>query len=160
MKKMFIMAVSLLMAITACNGNTSSSKETTETTTVTAKSETLVKHLNKTEFKTKVYDYEKNASKWVFEGKRPAIVDFYATWCGPCKMVAPILEELAKEYEGKIDVYKIDTDQERELSAAFGIRSIPTLLFIPVEGDPQIAQGALPKAELKKIIDDFMLGNK
>lgn len=88
------------------------------------------------------------------------IIDFYATWCGPCKAIAPILEELAKEYAGKIVIYKIDTDKERELAAAFGISSIPTLLFIPAKGDPQVAQGALPKESLKRAIDEFLLGNK
>ena len=122
--------------------------------------ESPVKHLSKKEFIEKVYNYEKNSDKWVYEGDKPAIVDFYATWCGPCKAIAPILEDLAKEYEGKIVIYKIDTDKERELSAAFGISSIPTLLFIPVKGDPQIAQGALPKEMLKKAIDDFLLGGK
>lgn len=122
--------------------------------------ESYVKHLTKKEFIEKVYNYEKNSDKWVYEGDKPAIVDFYATWCGPCKAIAPVLEELAKEYAGKIVIYKIDTDKERELSAAFGISSIPTLLFIPVSGDPQIAQGALPKESLKRAIDDFLLKKK
>ncbi|MBM6881473.1 thioredoxin [Bacteroides caecigallinarum] len=122
--------------------------------------ETNVKHLSKKEFLEKIYNYEKNPDKWVYEGDKPAIVDFYATWCGPCKVVAPILEELANEYAGKIVIYKIDTDKERELSAAFGIQSIPTLLFIPMKGDPQVAQGALPKESLKRAIDEFLLGIK
>lgn len=96
----------------------------------------------------------------MFAGDKPAIVDFYATWCGPCRQVAPILEELAKEYDGKIVIYKIDTDKEQGLAAAFGIRSIPTILFIPQQGKPQVAQGALPKEELKKAIDEFLLGGK
>lgn len=124
------------------------------------KNNSPVIHLTKTEFVQKVYNYEKNPDKWVYEGSIPAIVDFYATWCGPCKSIAPILEELAKEYDGKIVIYKVDTDKERELAAAFGISSIPTLLFIPAKGDPQIAQGALPKEALKRAIDDFLLGNK
>ena len=160
MRKMFFMVVCFMVALTACSSNASSNVQAAKGNNVTTKADKVVKLLNKADFKAKIYDYEKNADKWVFEGKRPAIVDFYATWCGPCKMVAPILEELAKEYEGKIDIYKVDTDKERELSSAFGIRSIPTLLFIPAEGDPQIAQGALPKAELKKVIDEFLLGNK
>lgn len=122
--------------------------------------ESPVRHLTKKEFMEKVYNYEKNPDKWVYEGDKPAIVDFYATWCGPCKAIAPILEELAKEYAGKIVIYKIDTDKERDLAAAFGISSIPTLLFIPSNGDPQIAQGALPKESLKRAIDDFLLGKK
>lgn len=121
------------------------------------KAEGLVKHLTKAEFLQKVYNYEKNPDAWKYEGDKPAIIDFYATWCGPCKMIAPVLEELAKEYEGKIVIYKIDTDKEKELASAFGIRSIPTLLFIPKSGDPQVAQGAMPKEGLKKAIDDFLL---
>jgi len=93
----------------------------------------------------------------VIEGDLPVIVDFYADWCAPCRIVAPILDELAKEYEGKIRIYKIDTDKEKDLSRAFNIRSIPTMLFIPSEGRPQMSQGALPKETLKQVIDNFML---
>ena len=127
---------------------------------VSEEADSPVKHLTKQEFIEKVYNYEKNPDKWIYEGNMPAIIDFYATWCGPCKAIAPILEELAKEYAGKIVIYKIDTDKERELAAAFGISSIPTLLFIPAKGDPQVAQGALPKESLKRAIDEFLLGNK
>ena len=116
--------------------------------------------LTRASFISKVYDYQKNAKVWKYEGDKPAIVDFYATWCGPCKRVAPVLEELAKEYEGKIVIYKVDTDQEKELARAFGITSIPTLLFIPMNGDPQVANGALPKESLKQAIDEFLLENK
>ena len=119
-----------------------------------------VVHLTKAEFLEKVYNFEKNPDAWKYEGDKPAIVDFYADWCGPCKMVAPVLEELAKEYAGQIVVYKIKTDKERELSATFGIRSIPSLLFIPMEGTPQMAQGAMPKAELKRAINEVLLGRK
>ncbi len=98
--------------------------------------------------------------EWIYEGDKPAIVDFYATWCGPCKRVAPILEELAEEYDGKIVIYKVDTDREPELAKAFGITSIPTLLFIPKAGEPQATQGALPKEAFKKAIEEFLLGNK
>ena len=114
----------------------------------------------KADFLAKVYNYEKNPKEWKYEGGKPAIVDFYATWCGPCKAIAPVLEKLAAEYKGKIVVYKIDTDKEPELSAAFGIRSIPTLLFIPAKGTPQVAQGALPEEALRKTIDEFLLGKK
>mgnify|MGYP001116142014 CR=1 FL=1 len=92
--------------------------------------------------------------------KKLVFVDCYTTWCGPCKAIAPVLEKLAAEYKGKIVVYKIDTDKEPELSAAFGIRSIPTLLFIPAKGTPQVAQGALPEEALRKTIDEFLLGKK
>lgn len=131
-----------------------------ESAEISAEKESKVIRLNKADFITKVYDYEKNANVWKYEGDKPAIVDFYATWCGPCKRVAPVLEELAKEYAGKIVIYKVDTDKEKELAKAFGITSIPTLLFIPMNKDPQVANGALPKESLKQAIDEFLLENK
>ncbi len=116
-------------------------------------------HLTKQEFLTKVANYEESPSEWKYLGDKPAIVDFYASWCGPCKTIAPILDDLAEEYDGQIYIYKIDTEEEEELAAAFGIRSIPTLLFIPMEGQPQMAQGALPKATFKQAIDEVLLKN-
>jgi thioredoxin 1 len=117
-----------------------------------------VVHLTTQEFKDKVFNYE--ASKeWKYAGTLPAIVDFYADWCGPCKIVAPVLEDLAREYSGQIVVYKVDTENEQELAAAFGIQSIPTLLFIPRDGQPQAAMGALPKQTFKKVIEDVLLKN-
>ena len=118
----------------------------------------MVKNLNKEEFKTKVFDFE-NKKDWKYEGKVPAIIDFYADWCGPCKMISPILDELSKEYEGKIKIYKINTEEEQGLAAAFGIMSIPTLLFVPKKGEPQLSKGALSKDGFKKIIDEFLLKN-
>lgn len=114
--------------------------------------------LTKADFLTKVVDYEKNTSQWKYLGNKPAIVDFYAPWCGPCKMVAPILEELAAEYDGQIVIYKVNTMTEEQLAADFGIRSIPTLLFIPLNEKPQMAQGAMDKADFKRIIDSVLLG--
>lgn len=111
------------------------------------------------EFKNKVFDYNTN-KEWTYKGSLPAIIDFYADWCGPCKMVAPILEELAKEYEGKIIIYKVDTEAEEELSAAFGIRSIPTFLFIPMEGQPMMQPGALPKNVFKQVIEEHLISEK
>ena len=116
-----------------------------------------VQELTKAEFLKKVANYEASPDKWVYEGDKPCIVDFYATWCGPCKMVAPILEELAEEYAGKIDVYKIDVDKEPELAAAFGVQSIPTLLFCPMKNQPQIAAGFMDKATLQKAIKEVLL---
>ncbi|MBK8611272.1 MAG: thioredoxin [Chitinophagaceae bacterium] len=107
-------------------------------------------------FKEKVFDYD-TVADWKFQGELPAIIDFYADWCGPCKMVAPILEELAVEYEGRIIIYKVNTDKEQELSAVFGIQSIPTLLFIGADGEPWMQPGVLPKFEFKKIIEQKML---
>ena len=115
-----------------------------------------MEHLTKQTFLDKVFNYEKN-KEWNFEGKLPCIIDFYADWCQPCKMVAPILEELSVEFDGKINIYKVDTEVEQELAAAFGIRSIPSMLFCPVDGQPQMAQGALPKDALKGAIEDVLL---
>lgn len=115
-----------------------------------------LEHLTKEAFLTKVFDYEKNQD-WKYAGELPCLIDFYADWCGPCKMVAPILEELAIEYQGKINIYKIDTEEEQELAGVFGIRSIPSLLFCPKDGSPQMAMGALPKDTFKKAIEDILL---
>ncbi len=115
----------------------------------------MTEHLTKQDFLEKVFDFE-NEKEWKYKGELPAIIDFYADWCGPCKMVAPVLEELSEEYQGKLNIYKIDTEVEQELAAAFGIRSIPSILFIPVDGKPQMAQGALPKDALKNIINDVL----
>ena len=118
-----------------------------------------MEHLTKETFFEKVFNYEQNQD-WKFEGKLPCIIDFYADWCQPCKIVAPILEELAKEYDGKINIYKVNTEQEVDLASAFGIRSIPSMLFCPSEGQPQMAVGALPKETLIQAIDDVLLGLK
>lgn len=108
------------------------------------------------DFKQKVFDYTQE-QEWKYRGTLPAIIDFYADWCGPCKMVAPVLEQLAAEYAGKLLIYKVDTEKEAELSAVFGIQSIPTFLFIPVEGKPMMQPGALPKNTFKKVIDENLL---
>lgn len=108
------------------------------------------------DFKDKVFNYD-TEKDWKYQGELPAIIDFYADWCGPCKMVAPVLEELAKEYDGKIVVYKVNTDVEQELSAVFGIQSIPTFLFIGSDGEPMMQPGAFPKHVFKKIIEEKML---
>ena len=115
----------------------------------------MPEELTKATFQEKVFNYEQN-KEWKFEGNLPTIVDFWAEWCGPCRMVAPVLEELSKEYEGKINIYKVNTEHEQELAAAFGIQSIPSLLFIPREGQPQMAAGALPKDAFVKIIDEVL----
>ena len=111
--------------------------------------------LTKQDFLDKVFNFEKN-KEWKFEGSVPCIIDFYADWCQPCKMIAPILEELSEEYGEKINIYKVDTEAEQELSAAFGIRSIPSMLFCPAEGEPQMASGALPKQSLEEVIKDVL----
>ncbi|MCA0389658.1 MAG: thioredoxin [Bacteroidetes bacterium] len=116
----------------------------------------MTTHLTKDTFLKKVFNYEQN-QEWKFEGDKPCLIDFYADWCGPCKMVAPVLEELSDEYKGQVDIYKIDTEAEQELAAAFGIRSIPSLLFVPMNGQPRMAQGALPKPALIDIIDKILI---
>ncbi len=113
--------------------------------------------LNKAGFMSKVADVEKNPQEWKYLGDKPALIDFYASWCGPCKALAPVLEELAAEYSDQIYIYKINTEEEQDLAAMFGIRSIPTLLFVPMNGKPQMAQGAMPKASLKEAIDKILL---
>jgi thioredoxin len=117
-----------------------------------------LEHLTKDSFKEKVFNFETN-KEWKYEGTTPAIIDFYADWCAPCKMVAPILEELKEEYGDKLEIFKVDTEKEREISSMFGIQSIPSLLFIPVDGQPQMAMGALPKDTFKKAIGDVLKVN-
>jgi len=134
---------------------TISDKELITEKVSSAQGEVIV--LNKADFLSKVYNYEKNQTQWVYEGNKPAIIDFYADWCGPCKKVSPILKELAAQYKDDIVIYKINVDNEKELASAFGIQSIPTLLFIPKTGKPQIAQGALSKEQFVEQIDNFLL---
>ena len=115
----------------------------------------MTEHLTVDTFKEKVFNFEEN-KEWKFEGEKPCIIDFYADWCGPCKMVAPVLEELSVEYDGKLDIYKVNTEEQRELSAIFGIQSIPSLLFVPKDGQPQMVMGALPKDTLEKAFKDVL----
>jgi len=114
------------------------------------------KQMTKQDFIDNIFDFEKEQD-WKYKGELPAIIDFYADWCGPCKSVAPALEQLAEEYAGKLDIYKIDTDKEQELSGLFGIQSIPTFLFIPKDGAPMMQRGALPKNVFKQVIDEKLL---
>ncbi|MDP3443547.1 MAG: thioredoxin [Ignavibacteria bacterium] len=160
MRKIVVASLTLiLIAFTACGNQTKDkATETTSeniTTNETKKMGTI--KLTKAEFLAKVANYEASPSEWKYLGDKPCIIDFYADWCGPCKAIAPILEELAKEYDGQIYIYKVDTEKEQELAGAFGIRSIPSLLFVPMEGQPQMAQGALPKETFKKAIEEVLL---
>ncbi|MDR1719685.1 MAG: thioredoxin [Dysgonamonadaceae bacterium] len=116
-----------------------------------------VVNLTKADFLTKVFNYEKNPKKWVYEGKIPCIIDFYADWCGPCKRVAPVLADLSVKYKDKIIIYKINTDVERELAQVFGISSIPTILFVPVDTVPQAVFGAIGKEDFENVIKDVLL---
>jgi thioredoxin len=146
-KKLIIIAITAVFAayLPACG------KKDNKT-----ESSTKMEHLTAATFKEKVFNYEVN-KEWKFEGDKPVIIDFYADWCGPCKMVAPVLEELSHEYDGKIQIYKIDTDKEQELARVFGIQSIPSILFIPKEGKPQMTMGALPKESFKQAITEILL---
>ena len=154
------MGVLSALILAACGGASEarSAQNENQQNEQQSKTTTVMKpiHLTKAEFLKKVVDYEGNPTEWKYLGEKPAIIDFYASWCGPCKRVAPILDELAAEYGDKIDIYKIDTEQEQELAAAFGIRSIPTLLFVPMEGKPQMVQGAIGKADFEKIIQEVL----
>lgn len=168
MKRIFLMAYAILaVAITGCsqnkqkNNNGEGTAQAKEIQQVGKKASSpseakagdgKVNYLTTSDFKKKVMDYEKHPQEWVFEGDRPVIIDFYATWCRPCKMTAPVVEELAKDYQGKIDFYKVDIDKEQELAVTFGIRSIPTFLFIPVKGKPTAQMGAMQKEDFEEII--------
>ena len=159
MRKLFGATLVLaLIAFTACAGKTKENNQDVTTTNEEKKMGTI--HLTKAEFLTKVANYEANPTEWKYLGDKPCIIDFYASWCGPCKTIAPILEDLAKEYDGQIYIYKIDTEKEQELAAAFGIRSIPTILFCPVGENPQMAQGAMPKDAFKQAIEEVLLKKK
>ena len=144
MKKVFLIAMVLIAATITANAQDK-------------KEESKVKHLTYNEFLKKVWDFEKDPNTFTYKGKLPAIVDFYADWCGPCRRVAPIMEKLAEEYDGKLLVYKINTEQERDLASAFQIKSIPTVLFIPMEGQPMMQVGALPEEGYRKVIEEQLI---
>lgn len=159
-----LLAAALILVVASCsNSNRKERLKETETKQLTntiqnseIKMAKTIK-LTRADFLTKVANYEANPEKWVYLGDKPCIIDFYADWCGPCKMVAPILEELAAEYEDEIYIYKVDTEAEQQLAAEFGIRSIPSLLFCPMGEAPQMAQGALPKEAFKQAIEEVLL---
>ncbi|MBK5194640.1 MAG: thioredoxin [Proteiniphilum sp.] len=158
-----LMAAALIFTLASCsNSNQKSASESAEskqeTNTInTDNNMTKTIKLTRADFLAKVANYETSPEKWEYLGDKPCIIDFYADWCGPCKMVAPILEELAAEYEGEIYIYKVDTEAEQQLAADFGIRSIPSILFCPVGEAPQMAQGALPKDAFKQAIEEVLL---
>jgi thioredoxin len=145
LKIIIISAVSLIFLSSGCGRSDGNPKE----------SSSKMEHLTAATFKEKVFNYEINKD-WKYLGDKPAIIDFYADWCGPCKMVAPVLEDLSEEYDGKVQIYKVDTDKEQELASVFGIRSIPSILFIPKEGQPQMSLGALPKESFNKAITEIL----
>ncbi len=147
----YFLILILGISLTACNKD----KQTQENEESTIISKPI--KLNKQEFLTKVLDFENNPDKWVYLGDKPCIIDFYADWCPPCKMIEPILNELAEEYAGKIYIYKIDVDKQKELAYQFNIQSIPTLIFVPMEGMPMLQLGALEKEDFVSIIDEVLL---
>jgi thioredoxin 1 len=160
LKVVFVLAAGAMIALSACSGQQGKkNKDSNQVETLNKKENKEMKtiELTKETFKQKVMDYEANPKEWKYAGTKPAIIDFYATWCGPCKQTAPIVEELANEYDGKIDVYKVDVDQQQELAGLFGVQSIPTLLFIPMEGGPQKVVGAMGKAQFEEVIKQVLL---
>ena len=154
MKYTILLPLVALLLI-SCNNKSETKNQIEETIKKENKMTTI--HLTKAEFLSKVANFETNPAEWKYLGDRPALIDFYADWCGPCKAIAPVLEELAAEYGDRIYIYKINTETEPELASAFGIRSIPSLLFVPMTGQPQMAAGALPKQQLKEAIDNLLL---
>lgn len=167
MKKIALFMVLGIITLASCNAkeagnktaqNEINKKENNSNSKTESKMKTI--HLTKAEFLTKVANYEANPQEWKYLGDRPAIIDFYADWCGPCKSIAPVLEELAAEYHGQIYIYKINTETEQELASVFGIRSIPSLLFVPMNEAPQMAQGAMPKSAFKEAIETVLLKKK
>ena len=154
MKNLIITILILAAFLTACIGK---SKENKIEDKQQADQKVSTIHLTKAEFLSKVANFEANSAEWKYLGDKPCIIDFYATWCGPCKIVAPILEDLANEYNGQIYVYKVDVDAEPAIAAAFGIQSIPTIFFCPMTGNPQVSQGAMQKEDFQKTITGFLL---
>jgi thioredoxin 1 len=150
-----IVFVSAIMILSACNSVGGNKNEGTSTDNV----EGTVTRINTEMFKKLVWDFQKNPSEFVFTGDQPVVIDFYADWCRPCKMVAPIMEELAKEYQGKVRIYKVNTDEEGELSRLFNIRSIPAILYVPRAGKPQMSVGLSGKETYVKTIQDVLLAN-
>lgn len=159
MKKILFAGIMLAFIFTASSGKNKENKTDENNQPKDVKKMGTI-HLTKAEFLTKIANYEANPTEWKYLGDKPCIIDFYASWCGPCKTIAPILEELANEYDGQIYIYKVNTEEEQELAAAFGIRSIPSILFCPIGEAPQMAQGALPKDIFKKAITEILLKNK
>lgn len=153
MKKVLVMVALVMTSLTAC-ASKDGAKANQQVKNEVKSGEVIT--MNKDVFIKDVFDYQ-TTKEWKYKGDKPAIIDLYADWCGPCKMTAPIMKELAKEYAGKIVIYKVNVDKERELAALFNASSIPLFVFIPMNGEPQFFRGAADKATYKKAIDEFLL---
>ena len=163
MKELKILLIAFgLVVFAGCSsmGGNDEKTKSTNSTAMTASEEGKPVYLTYETFKEKVWDFEKNPQEWVYEGDEPCIIDFYADWCKPCKKIAPIMEELAAEYKGQVKIYKVDTQTEKELARVFQIRSIPAILFSPVDGKPMMQTGAYPKDMYVKVIEENLLKNK
>jgi len=169
MKKLSVIAIMVFsFAFFSCSNIQGNQEETevnivdgeTEKGNTASEAQGEVEYLSYDTFLTKVWNFENNSQEWIYEGDVPCVIDFYADWCGPCKRVAPIMDDLAEKYNGKVKIYKINTDKEKQLSSAFGISSIPAVLFVPMKGKPMMQTGALPKDQYIKIIEDELLNNK
>jgi thioredoxin len=173
MKKiLFIFVASIAITLMGCNsdGNKETSKSETQqenkvedqnnNSTANQIGDVHPEYLTTADFQEKIWDYKNNPSQWTFKGELPAVIDFYADWCKPCKQIAPIMDDLADHYDGKVKIYKVNTDKERELSSIFGIKSIPSILFIPKDGKPRMQSGAMSKEAYMSIIDEIVLVNK
>lgn len=157
MKEMLILAV-LAFSLTACSQTKRPADNAkTSVTTIQKEKKAMVSEMTAEMFKDRVMDYSQNPKEWSYKGERPMVIDFYATWCGPCKATAPVVAQLADELAGKVDFYKVDVDQQEELAAVFGIRSIPSILFIPKEGKPQMQVGAMDKQMMQEVINEYLL---
>lgn len=146
-----------LLGCGSSNGKNNQENDKTTSSASSTPETGKVVQMNKAMFIEKVFNYEENPNEWKFRGDKPCIIDFYADWCGPCKKVAPVMAELAEQYKDQIVIYKVDTDKERELAQIFNIRSIPSILYCPAQGQPQMTMGALPKAEFEKMIKELLL---
>lgn len=158
MKRIFYIMFAMTTVLSACSSNNRNAEKQVEqvaeeqSQTNNDKKTGTVGYLSTAEFRNKIMDYVEHPDEWVYKGSRPAVIDFYTTWCGPCKMMSPIVEEMAKTYAGKVDFYKADIDKEQELAQAFGIQSIPTFLFIPAKGKPSAQMGAMQKADFEELV--------
>lgn len=157
--KLIIFAAMFGFSAYSCTNNKGSEQDTSATTgeNTAVSGDIKPTHLDKESFIKLIWDYEKSPDQWVYNSTTPSVIDFYADWCKPCRMVAPIMDELADEYKGKVNIYKIDVDVQKEIAGIFGIQSIPTVFFIPVNGKPILQPGALSKQDYKKIIDENLV---